>query len=294
MTNKERILSSIRYIEGNLKSEIDVPDIARESCCSYYHFIRLFQSTIGISPKKYLLQRRLTESVTEIQNSGKKIIVIAFDFQFGSHEVYTRSFQKQFGIPPYKVRNGAIIPAHLLTKPITTDFIFQSKKARNHPPELVEREAQMLVGVSYFINSDLKKLDLTKEWNAFMRQAKLIGRKTIPENYIQIQYWSEDQDIEGMFFFIGTTVQNLKDIHPQFVVKIIPKGMYLKFVHQGLSRNVRYTYRYIYQEFLPNSAYRLSLPFNFECYGKDYLSPCNEQSESSVFIPVADVHTKIE
>jgi len=44
------------------------------------------------------------------------------------------------------------------------------------------------------------------------------------ENYVQIQYWSEGQDIEGMFFFIGATVQNLKDIHPQFVVKIIPNS----------------------------------------------------------------------
>ena len=292
MTNKENILRGVKYIEANLKSNINVSDIARESYCSYYHFIRLFQSIVGISPKKYLLQRRLTESVREIQNSSKTINAVAFDFQFGSHEVFTRSFQKQFGTTPSTVRKGTVIPAHLLTKVITADYIFQSKKARNQPPELVELQTQMFVGVSYFVKGDLKKLDLTKEWNAFMSQIHLISNKAIPENYVQIQYWSENQNIEGMHFFIGIEVNDLKEINPQFVVKIIPKGTYLKFVHKGLSRNVGYTYRYIYQEFLPNSAYRLNSPFNFEHYGENYLSPNSEQSESFIFIPIVDTPSK--
>jgi len=290
MTNKENILRGIRYIESNLKSDIQVSDIARESCCSLYHFIRMFQSIVGISPKKYLLQRRLTESVHCLQHSNERIASIAFEYQFGSHEVFTRGFQRHFGTTPSKVMKGEVVPLHLLTNPITEDYIFQSKKARNQPPTLVEQEAQILVGISYFIKGDLKGLNLSREWSGFMNSIKLIHNKVTPENYFQIQFWSENQDIEGMHFFIGTEVQDIKNVNPQFVVKIIPKGTYLKFIHQGLSSNVGYTYRYIYQEFLPNSDYQLLLPFNFEYYGKDYLSPNNEQSESCIFIPVENTH----
>jgi len=286
MNNKKRILESIRYIESNLMSDIKVSDIAKEACCSLYHFIRLFQSITGISPKKYLLQRRLTDSIYQLRNSDKKIISIAFDYQFGSHEVYTRSFQKHFGVSPLKVRKGAIVPANLLTQSITEEYIFQSKKARNQAPDLVELKEKIVVGLSYFKSGNLKDLDLTTEWNTFMKMVDLIVDKTSPEHYYQIQYWSENQEAEGMYFFIGVEVNDIKKLNPPFVIKIIPQGSYLKFIHKGVSRNVGFTYRYIYNEFLPDTDYKLSMPFNFEYYGKDYLSPYKEQSESYLFIPV--------
>ena len=286
MNNKERILETIKYIESNLKSDIKVSDIAKEGCCSLYHFIRLFQSITGISPKKYLLQRRLTNSIDLLHNSDEKIINIAFNYQFSSHEVYTRSFQKHFGVTPSKVRKGEVVPSHLLTQPITAEYIFQSKKARNRPPDLVEFEEKKLVGVSYFKSESLKELDLSMEWNNFMKIVHLIVDKTEGEHYYQIQYWSENQDVEGMHFFIGVEVNNIKKVNPQFVIKIIPQGTYLKFIHKGVSKNVGFTYRYIYNEFLPDTNYRLSMPFNFEYYGKNYLSPYNEQSESFLLIPV--------
>jgi len=286
MNNKERILGSIRYIESNLKNDISVPDVAKEACCSLYHFIRLFQNIAGISPKKYLLHRRLTDSISSLQSTDQKIIDVAFDYQFGSHEVYTRSFQKKFTTTPSKVRKGEIIPVQLLTPPITKDYIYQSKKARNQAPKLIELTEKIIVGVSYFIKGDLKDLDLTAQWSTFMKAVPLIKNQADPGHCYQIQYWSDDQLEEGMNFFIGTEVKELKEIDPQFVVKIIPQGSYLKFIHKGLSRNVGFTYRYIYNEYLPETDHKLTLPFNFEYYGEDYLSPEKEESESLLFIPV--------
>jgi AraC family transcriptional regulator len=74
--------------------------VSREVCYSLYHFIRLFQSITGFSPKNYIQQRRLTEAVYELRDSDKKILDIAYDFQFGSHEAFTRAFRKQFHINP--------------------------------------------------------------------------------------------------------------------------------------------------------------------------------------------------
>lgn len=286
MTNREKILKSITFIESNLKSTITISDMAKEGYCSLYHFVRLFKTITGLPPKKYLLKRRLTQSINDLRNSDKKIATIAFDYQFGSHEVFTRSFQKQFGKSPSKVSKGETIPNHLLVQPISENYIFQSKEARNQPPTLVQSKEKSIVGLSYFVSGNLQNLDLTLEWNTFMQIVNLIDNKTTPEQYYQIQYWSENQGVEGMHFFIGIEVNSLKSIPPQFVIKFIPKGTYLKFKHKGLSKNVGYTYRYIYEEFLPDTEYSLSLPFNFEQYGKNYLSPDNEQSESFLLIPV--------
>lgn len=286
MNNKETILKTIKFIELNLTSDINVSDIAKEGYYSLYHFIRLFQNITGISPKKYLHQRRLTESVNRIRNTNEKIIDIAFDFQFNSHEVFSRTFKKNFGINPSNVRKGEVIPNYLMTQAITENYIFQSKKARNYEPDLIELKERYLIGVSYFIKGNLKKIDLSKEWNNFMKEVSLIDNKMNSDQYYQIQYWSENQDLEGINFFIGVEVKSIKEINPQFVIKIIPKGTYLKFIHKGLSRDVGFTYRYIYNEYLPDTNYKLKMPFNFEYYGENYLSPNNEQSESHLFIPV--------
>lgn len=286
MTNRERIFKSIQFIESNLKSEISVSEIAQAACCSLYHFIRLFKGVTESSPKKYLLKRRLTESIAELRASEKKISEIAFDFQFGSNEVFTRAFKKQFGSSPSKVRQGTIIPGHLKTSAITEAYVFQSKKARSQAPELVELTEKIIVGSSYFIAGNLKKLDLSMQWKTFLKMMDSISNKVTPVHCCQIQFWSENQLLEGMHFFIGVEVNSITDISPEFVVKVLPKSKYLKFIHKGLSKNVGYTYRYIYDEFLPDTDYRLSMPFNFEHYGEQYSSPTKEDSESSLFIPI--------
>ena len=87
--NKDIILKSVQYIEENLKEEISVLDMANSVYYSLYHFIRLFQSVSGFSPKTYLQQRRLSEAIKELKNTDKKIIEIAYDYQFNSHVFYT-------------------------------------------------------------------------------------------------------------------------------------------------------------------------------------------------------------
>lgn len=286
MTNRENILRSIQHIEASLKTDISVSDMAQEACCSLYHFLRLFKSITDSSPKKYLLKRRLTESISELRNSKKKISTIAYEFQFSSNEVFTRAFKKQFDVSPSEVRRGKIIPGHLVIRQISEEYIFQSKKARNHSPEVVKLPEKVIVGSSYFISGDLRKLDLTKHWKAFLKMIDSIDNKVTPLHSYQIQFWSENQILEGMHFFLGVEVASMKGISPEFVVKVIPKGKYLKFIHSGLSRNVGFTYRYIYDEFLPDTDFQLSQPFNFEYYGDDYESAENDSSESYIFIPV--------
>lgn len=289
MTNKETILKTIQFIEKNLKSNISVLDIANEGFYSLYHFIRLFQSITGLSPNKYLLQRRLSEAASELRNTENKIADIAYDFQFGSHESFTRAFSKHFGINPSKIRSGGHpISSLSLTHPITSEYIFQSDKARNEPPELIKLNKRFLAGISFFISDNAKINDLSKQWGEFMSEVNTIKNAIKPDRFYQVQFWSENNDIGGMYFYIGIEVENLDNIPPQFVIKIIPNGNYLKFIHKGLANKVGYTYQYIYNQFLPNTNYKLNKPFNFEFYGKKCLGPYNEKSESEIYIPISD------
>jgi len=179
-----------------------------------------------------------------------------------------------------------VIPNHFLTPPISEEYIFQSNVTRNQTPDLVNIRKKILVGMYFYVKGDLKSLDLTDEWNTFFSNTKYIDQKSKPKQYYQIQYWLDNQVEEGLYFFIGIEVTSMEDVSPQFVIKTIPEGTYLKFIHKGLSSNVGFTYRYIYNEFLPDSSYKLSKPFNFECFGEGYFSPHMEKSESTILIPI--------
>lgn len=286
MTNKEAIFKTIQFIDANLQSIITIEDMAKQGYYSRYHFIRLFQSLTGISPKQYLLQRRLTESLYQLHHSSKKIACIAYDYQFNSHEVFTRAFRRYFGITPSQSRKGTTVPNHLLRLPIIKAQLYQSPHFRHPSPKLIELKQKMFVGLSHFVPDSSQNLDLTPEWTQFMHLSHKIKHKTSPEHYVQIQSWSDSIDLKGMYYYLGVEVDSLEHVSPEFVLKIIPKGSYLKFVHKGLSKHVGYTYQYIYHHFLSNSSYQLPFSFNFEWYGPKYLGPTNEQSESFLFIPV--------
>lgn len=286
MTNKEVILQAITFIEKNLKEEIDVYMVSSEVCYSLYHFIRLFQSITGFSPKNYIQQRRLSEAVNELKNTDKKIANISYDYQFGSPEAFSRAFRNHFNINPSDIRKGYAFSTLPLMQPINPEYIYQSDKARNVPPEILELEEKILVGISFFIGENETVQDLSIEWNRFMNEVTTVKNIILPNRYYQVQYWSDKQDIGGMYFFTGIEVSKAEDLSSIFIIKTIPAGNYLRFIHKGLANKVGYTYKYIYNEYLPDTDYKLTKPFNFEYYGKKCIGPYNEQSESEIYIPV--------
>jgi AraC family transcriptional regulator len=286
MNNKDVILKSVRYIEENLKNEITVMDAANSVYYSLYHFIRLFQSITGFSPKTYIQQRRLSKAVSDLKNTDKKIIEIAYEFRFNSHEAFTRAFRKQFGISPSQIRNG-YSPANLsLVGPINDEYIFQSEKTKSTPPELIRLPQKILAGISFFYSNDSMINDLSKEWNQLTHELPSIRYRLLPERFYQVQYWSQSIDLDGLYFFIGVEVSEIKDVLPQLVLKILPESRYLRFIHKGLANKVGYTYKYIYNQFLPGTEYQLTKPFNFEFYGEKCLGPYDPESESEIYIPV--------
>jgi AraC family transcriptional regulator len=220
------------------------------------------------------------------KNTDKKIIEIAFDYQFNSHESFSRAFKKQFGINPKQIREGFALANLPFVNPINADYLYQSEKARNEPPQIIELPRIILSGISFFLRDDSAIIDLSKEWGQFTQEVHTIKNRLQPERFYQVQYWSEEQELGGLYFFIGAEVLDISEIQAQFVIKIIPAGRYLRFIHKGLANKVGYTYKYIYHQFLPETDYKLTKPFNFEFYGEKCLGPYNPESESEIYIPI--------
>lgn len=286
MNNREMIFASISTIEETVENNILIPELANQYGFSSYYYSRLFKGITGFSPKSYIQGRKLTLSASDLVLQEMKIIDIAFKYGFGSHEVYTRAFQKMFGLTPSEVRKTKKYPLDRCIKKLTPARIQQIDHLVKSTPELVIKDEIKLVGISFYYDLHLNN-DLSEPWGHLMSHLSVIKHRVEPERFYQLQYWFPKQNNERIYFYIAVEVNHFEDIPIQLTEKVIPKHQYLKFQHRGLANQVGYTYQYIYNEYLPETNYHLPHLFNFEYYGEQHLGPCNADSISDIYIPVS-------
>ena len=287
MSNRELIYRSLALIEENLRSDMSVYDISERLGFSLYYFSRLFKGITGTSPKSYILHRKITESVQDILESDARIIDIAYTYGFGTPESFTRAFQRIMGANPSEIRKEGSADRGRLLWPITRETIEHRQHVVKNDPELVELGPIYLVGLPFYY--ELGQVDdLSSPWQKLLDNVTAIPDRIIPEKYYQAQYWFADQDEESIFFFIALAVNSYRDIPVQFTAKTLPRQTYLKFLHKGFSNTVGLTYRYIYEQYLPETNYKLPHLFNFEYYGPEHKGPYNEESVSEIYIPVEE------
>lgn len=102
---------AVNYIEESIDENITLSRISKEFHVSEFHFDRLFHGIVGISLKKYVLGRKLTLAIEQLDQTGDAIIDIAMNMGFEYPEVFSRAFKKQFGMSPrtYRAHKPAIV-----------------------------------------------------------------------------------------------------------------------------------------------------------------------------------------
>jgi len=90
------------YIEQKIHEPITMYDLSRSAGYSPFHCARVFKELIGKSPFDYIRTLRLTRAALKLRDEKIKVIDVALDFVFDSHEGFTRAFSKEFGITPHK------------------------------------------------------------------------------------------------------------------------------------------------------------------------------------------------
>jgi AraC family transcriptional regulator len=103
MESRERISAVQRmqdYIEQHIKEPITIYKLAQAAGYSPWHSARIFKELTGRAPFEYIRSLRLSQAALAIRSEQTRIIDIAFDFVFESHEGFTRAFSKQFGLSP--------------------------------------------------------------------------------------------------------------------------------------------------------------------------------------------------
>lgn len=88
------------YIESNIHKPISLTEIAGVAAMSPYHFSRSFKRSTGMSPVRYLWERRVAAAKAMIMAGGTSLTFVALSCGFSSQAHFTTKFRIITGQTP--------------------------------------------------------------------------------------------------------------------------------------------------------------------------------------------------
>ena len=107
------------YISEHLHDPISLKQLSNACFLSPSYASKLFKDYTGYTPYYYIKARRLSEAAKVLRDENIKVLDVALDFVFDSHEGFTRAFSKQFGVSPKRYSKEKPPVKWFLPYPIT-------------------------------------------------------------------------------------------------------------------------------------------------------------------------------
>lgn len=282
----EQIDLTINYIENNLAEEISIQKLSKKASLSPFYFQRLFKRLVKTTVNDYIKRRRLAKSSELLREDNKKrILDIALEVGFSSHEVFTRTFKETFGITPENFRKNPIRlnqynkPELLLNYTlvdenvplITNGVVFEISR------EKIDK-AKTFIGFS--LEEEIDKMPTGKESESDQSLGKLWDNFHIEKQNIKEAKQNGDEigvtmmaSEEGYYkYFVGIEAINEKEVM-NYETFEIPKGEYIvctfeaeSFEHLIMDALYK-VHSYLYNVWLPNNKIITDM-FSIEYYKK--------------------------
>jgi AraC family transcriptional regulator len=284
------IQASLDYIEDHLKGDLTAEALARIAGFSPYHYYRVFHAYVGKPVMEYIRCRRLAHAVVELAQ-GKRIIDIALDYGFETHNGFGKAFRKTYGCPPekYRLYGSEQLPAKVDL------FLFARYQLRGAivmEPQIVTKAAFKVAG--YELKTTTRENVSNQEVPAFWGSMTAERFDTL---HNQLQRVGEAElgltfpidPANGNFsYVIAVEVSDFNGIPADLFTAEIPEAVYAIFTtpandgEENIAPAIQGTWNYIHQTWFPTSGYEFAEgKADFEWY------PCSNKGEKvKIYIPI--------
>jgi AraC family transcriptional regulator len=96
----------LERIEHSFQSEISLASLAQEAGYSRGHFLKMFRASMGMTPHRYVLQRRVEHARSLLKRREISIIDVAAGCGFSSQAHLTQVFRQHLGVTPGDYRRN--------------------------------------------------------------------------------------------------------------------------------------------------------------------------------------------
>jgi len=244
------------YIESNIKSNLTIETISRHFHVSRFHLQRLFKAYTGEALIHYVRKRKLSEAAVLLKKKRTTILDVAIEFDFHSHEAFTRAFKSQYGITPDEYRSSIgliceFLPVDILSRRM---LMLNSRYLIDHSIEIVENKN--VYGFYTTIQNSPDDFDcMLKVWDKVFHTIESEKIRLINADL----HYNALIDEDDHNFFAGIETETT----PYLIKMNIPQQKYAVFTHQSKTidlktENLEETVQSIYQYWVPKADFKLS------------------------------------
>lgn len=244
---------ALDFIEDNLTEHITIEDVSNVALSSEFHFARMFQMLSSVTIGEYIRNRRLSEAAKTLLGSNKRVIDIAYDYQYATPESFTKAFKKFHGITPSEAKKGT----HQLKSFPRLSFQLTIKGGKTVEYKIMRKDDLSFIGYEI----DVCAVDgqnfvvIPKFWGEVMQDNRFQTLASLADEtgILGICYnWDEETSTFKYMIGIadkGQTIENAKRVQfdPETFMAFTAKGQ--------LPESIQRTTKYIYSEWFPSSNY---------------------------------------
>lgn len=266
------------YIESHYREPMKLEQAAAAAGVTRYHFARAFALAVGMSPRAYLRRRRMAAAVEQLLAGTDDLLSLALAIGYGSHEAFSRAFKQEFGATPEAVRARGLPESATVLQPVLLE-----ERTMSQPLEvtITERAAWCVVGVERAY-AQMPSPEISDQWQAF---GPYIGR--VPNQVGMHSYglmMAPENDAENRYL-CGVEVSSLDQVPENMVGYAVPAGRYAVAQHKGHVAEVGQSFRALFEDWLPASAWEPLPGPCFELYD-DRFDPMTGQGGFTLWTPV--------
>jgi len=283
VTHIDRINRALEFIEANLDNEIRLDSLAKESALSKYHFHRIFRALIGDPPFKYIEKRRISRAAHDLVHTERRIVDIAFDYGFNSHESFIRAFKKTFRQTPSRFRKTRPTIEYHAKCPVGSLELRLKAGAVRLNPKIWHQPSFLLSGLVYSGRDSKAIYGLwEKFWQALSNAEKKVETATC---YGACFHDIDMRNKEVFDYYVGIKVNQLTEVPQGMKTVRLPENSYAVFTHRGPISVIESTYDRIYGNWLPLTNYTPTLDLDIIVVDHRF-SAQGADSEVDILIPI--------
>ncbi len=292
MDYRSHIQRSIDHIEANLGERITVEDLAAREGFSACHFYRVFSYYVGMPVMSFVRRRRLEHAASRLAGGGR-VLDIALEYGFESHAGFTHAFLKAYGAPPERYRLHA---APRPPRPVRLDLHHHYHLTGGivMEPRIITRPAFKVVGYALKTTSvdGENSTAIPAFWQDYMKNhCESLHKALTPVSHAEYGLCMDMDTETGAFnYVIGLEVPEDAAIPGGLNTAAVPAATYAVFTtppsdHAGFVDSIQNTWRYIYEEWFPQSGYEYAPGgADYELYDERCLKENGKQID--IAIPV--------
>lgn len=196
--NQKAVLRMQDYITKNIEEEISIDDICAVSGYLKRHALRIFKEFLHKTPFEYIRDCRLTRAAKELidTSNNNRILDIALDAGFKSHEGFTKAFINYYGISPNKFYRHDFPKSFIKPTPISYYYLLLRSKGMNDMSRTVTATyitkpackliiKRGIISTDYFSYCDEIGCDIWDELEKISNRLDKVSFVTLPETMVK-------------------------------------------------------------------------------------------------------------